>query len=70
MHNEVTGSIEQECERRLTNLFKQSNTWLLKVAYNVCKNYETSADLVQELYEYLHNKKNPKLFFKDDSLQF
>jgi DNA-directed RNA polymerase specialized sigma24 family protein len=67
MDNEVTGSIERECERRLTNLFKQSNTWLLKVAYNVCKSYETSEDLVQELYEYLHNKKNPNLFFKDDS---
>ena len=67
MSNEVTGSIERECERRLTNLFTQSNTWLLKVAYNVCKSYETSEDLVQELYEYLHNKKNPKLFFNDDS---
>ena len=65
--NEVTGSIEAECERRLTNLYKQSNTWLLKVSYNICKSYETSEDLVQELYEYLHNKKNPKLFFGEDS---
>jgi len=67
MLNDLTGSIERECERRLTNLYTQSNVWLLKVAYNICKSYETSEDLAQELYEYLHNKKNPKLFFGEDS---
>jgi DNA-directed RNA polymerase specialized sigma24 family protein len=67
MLNEVTGSIEMECERRLTNLYIQSHTWLLQVSYNICKSYTDSEDLVSMLYEYLHNKKNPKLFWKEDS---
>ena len=62
MRMEVSGSIEMECERRLSNLYNESHGWLLKVANKVTKHQETSEDLVQELYEYLHKKKNTKLF--------
>jgi DNA-directed RNA polymerase specialized sigma24 family protein len=64
---EVTGSLEMECERRLSNLFNESHGWLLKVANKVTKHQETSEDLVQELYEYLHKKKNTKLFWGKNS---
>jgi RNA polymerase sigma factor (sigma-70 family) len=65
--NQLTGSIQIECERRLSNLYKESNNWLLQVAYNVTKNRENAEDMVQELYEYLHKKCNPKLFWGDNS---
>lgn len=64
---EVTGSLEMECERRLSNLYTESHEWLLKVANKVTKHQETSEDLVQELYEYLHKKKNIKLFWGPNS---
>ncbi len=63
MANEVTGSVAEQCERRLENLFKQSHTWLLQVSFNICKNTEESEDLVMELYEYLHKKQNNRIFF-------
>lgn len=63
----TTGSIDLECERRLTNLYTQSHNWLLQVAYKVTKHREQSEDIVSELYEYLHNKKNPALFWGKDS---
>jgi DNA-directed RNA polymerase specialized sigma24 family protein len=65
MNNEVTCSIQQQCEKRLEHLYRESNTWLLQVAYNICKNKESSEDLVQECYEYLHLKQNPKLWYKN-----
>ena len=64
---EVTGSIEAECERRLTNLYNESHGWLLQVAYKITKHREASEDIVGELYEYLHLKKNTKLFWGQDS---
>ena len=59
---EVTGSIEMECERRLTNLYKESHNWLMGVAYKVTHSHETAEDMVSELYEYLHKKKNVTKF--------
>ena len=64
---EVTGSIELECERRLTNLYQESHNWLLGVAYKVTRSHETAEDMVSELYEYLHKRKNQKLFFGETS---
>jgi RNA polymerase sigma factor (sigma-70 family) len=63
----ITGSLCIECEQRLGNLFIQSNTWLIKSAKKITKNQEEAEDLVQELYEYLHTKCNPKLFWGKDS---
>jgi DNA-directed RNA polymerase specialized sigma24 family protein len=65
--NEVTQSIEMECERRLTNLHNESHNWLLQSAQRVTKNREEAEDLVSELYQYLHIKKNIKLWWGENS---
>ncbi len=63
-----SGSVEYiECERRLTNLYNESHNWLLQSAKKITKNVEEAEDLVMELYEYLHLKCNPKLFWGKDS---
>lgn len=65
MSNEVSGSVLDECTKRLENLYKQSHIWLLQVSFNICKNTLESEDLVGELYEYLHKKQNQKIFYAD-----
>jgi DNA-directed RNA polymerase specialized sigma24 family protein len=65
--NEVTSSLNMECEKRLTNLYRESHQWLLQVAFNITKNTENAEDIVSELYEYLHKKKNTKLFWGENS---
>ena len=55
----------KEFERRLETLYKKHNSWLLKVAYNLTKNKENAEDLVSELYQYLHEKKNVSIFYAD-----
>jgi RNA polymerase sigma factor (sigma-70 family) len=61
-----SGSVSHiECEQRLTNLYTNSNHWLIKHAVKITKNKEEAEDLVQELYEYLHKKCNPKIFWGD-----
>ena len=67
MVNEVTCSIEIECQRRLTNLYEQSHPLLVKIALKTTKQKETAEDVVMELYEYLHKKQNTKLFWGPDS---
>jgi DNA-directed RNA polymerase specialized sigma24 family protein len=63
-----SGSLNSlECERRLTNLYNESHNWLLQSAKKITKNVEESEDLVMELYEYLHIKCNPNLFWGKDS---
>lgn len=64
---EVTGSIEMECERRLVNFFNQSYSTLIQIANKITKNKESSEDIVMELMEYLHNKKNPALWWGADT---
>lgn len=58
-----TGSLCLECNRRLVNLHNESHKWLLNSANKITHNREESEDLVQELYIYLHEKCNPKLFW-------
>lgn len=65
MSNELTSSMETECNRRLENFYKDSNVWLHQVSYNITKNREESEDLVADLWEYLIKKCNPKLFWQD-----
>ena len=65
MSNELTSSMETECNRRLENFYKDSNIWLHQVSYNITKNREESEDLVADLWEYLIKKCNPKLFWHD-----
>ena len=59
-----SGSVQHiECNKRLTNLYNQSNGWLVNEAKKVTKNQEEAEDLVSELYEYLHLKCNPKIWW-------
>jgi RNA polymerase sigma factor (sigma-70 family) len=63
-----SGSLQQcECNRRLTGLHLESHKWLVTSANKITKNKEESEDLVQELYEYLHKKCNPKLFYGENT---
>ncbi len=61
--NEPTSSLQCECNQRLDNLYRQSHVWLLQVSYNICKSRLESEDLVGELYQYIAEKCNPKLFY-------
>jgi RNA polymerase sigma factor (sigma-70 family) len=65
MTNEVTSSMEMECSRRLEVLYRNSHEWLLKVSYNICKSRLESQDMVGELYVYLAEKCNPKIYYED-----
>lgn len=63
----ISGSIELqiECGKRLEKLYETKHKWLLNEAKKLTKNREEAEDLVQELFEYLHLKCNPKLFYED-----
>lgn len=61
----ITGSCE--CERRLIGLHSESYDWLIKSAKKVTKQQEEAEDLVQELFIYLHEKCNPKLFYGENT---
>lgn len=58
-----SGSLCMECQKRLIGLYEESHRWLINSANKITKNREESEDLVQELYIYLHEKCNPKLFW-------
>ena len=58
-----SGSLSIECQQRLSNLYTESHGWLIKHGMKLTKNREEAEDLVQELYEYLHLKCNPKIFW-------
>lgn len=60
-----SGSLEVEIQTRLGVLFTKHDDWLQAVSYNLSNNKSVSQDLVQDLYLYLAEKKNPKLFFQD-----
>lgn len=61
----ISGSIEIEINRRLGVLYEKHNDWLNAVSYNLTNNKPVAEDLVQELYLYLAEKKNDKLFYQD-----
>jgi RNA polymerase sigma factor (sigma-70 family) len=69
--NEPTHSIQLECNKRLETLYLKHNDWLGSVAYNISKNNEVTKDLVSELYLYLAEKCNPKIWYLDSfNLQY
>jgi len=61
--NELTSSLQSECDRRITNLHKQSHTWLLQVAYNICKSFTEAEELVSDLYVYLVKHCRPHIWW-------
>jgi RNA polymerase sigma factor (sigma-70 family) len=54
-----------ECNKRLEILYNKSHIWLLQVSYNICKSKLESQELVQDLYLYLAEKCNPKLYYAE-----
>ena len=60
-----SGSLDYEIHSRLNILYTKHGDWLNAVSYNLTKNKPVAEDLVQELYLYLGEKKNRKLFFQD-----
>lgn len=63
-----SGSIQQcECEKRLIGLYNESHKWLVSSAKKITKHQEEAECLVSELYEYLHIKCNPKLFYGENT---
>jgi len=64
---EITGSIQIQCEQRLTNLYTESHPWLIRNAVKLTKNREEAEELVSELYVYLLERCNPKIFWGDSS---
>lgn len=63
MHNDLTGSLAEQCNKRLDTLYRESHTWLLQVSYNICKSQIESEELVSDLYVYLAKQHRPKLFW-------
>jgi DNA-directed RNA polymerase specialized sigma24 family protein len=58
---------EEENNIRLSNLYKQSHKWLLSVAYNTTKDKTQAEELVSDVYLYLAERINPKLWWGVDS---
>ena len=55
--------VEIENNKRLERLYIESHNWLISVAFNLCKDKEVADELVQELYLYFGEKKNPALWW-------
>lgn len=64
----ISGSIENyeaETIQRLEVLYTKHGEWLMACSYNNTKDVQLAKDLVQELYLYLGEKRNPKLYYRD-----
>ena len=55
----------KEHTKRLETLYNKHHKWLSKCAYNICKDSFTSEELVSQLYIYLAERVNPKLWYAD-----
>jgi len=63
-----TGSVDYcNCEKRLDGLYKESHIWLVKEAKKLTKHTEDAESLVSDLYLYLLEKCNPKIFWGETS---
>lgn len=56
-------SVTDENNKRLEILYKNHHDWLIAVAINIAKDRDTADELIQELYLYLGEKPNPKIWF-------
>lgn len=56
-------SYEQECDWRLENLYKESHIWLIQVATNTTNDADNAADMVSDLYLYLHKHRKKEIFW-------
>ena len=55
----------KENNRRLEILYKKHNEWLRQVSWNLCGDVDMVDDLVGELYLYLSEKGNEKIYYQD-----
>jgi len=63
-----SGSIQYcECQKRLEGLYIQSHTWLVREAKKLTKHTEEAESLVSDLYLYLLEKCNPKIFYSTNT---
>ncbi len=61
----------RENNKRLEVLYRKHDKWLRQVSYNICRNKEMVDDLVGELYLYLAEKNNEKIYYADSfNLQY
>lgn len=56
-------SLDEECNWRVENLYKESHIWLIQVATNTTKNAEHAMDMVSDLYVYLIKNKKSSIFW-------
>lgn len=63
--------MSKESRKRLNVLFRKHHQWLFSVAFKVSKDTQISEDLIQELYMYLAERDDEKLYYKDSyNLQY
>lgn len=55
----------KENNKRLEVLYRKHDKWLRQVCYNICKDKDMVDDLVGELYLYLAEKGNEKIYYLD-----
>ena len=54
-----------ENSKRVELLYIKHRVWLSKVAFNICRDKTESDDLISDLYIYLLEKNNEKLWYSD-----
>ena len=54
-----------ELKRRIEVLYTENYTWLLQASKNICKNQLEAEDLIGDLFLYLLEKGNPKIYYKN-----
>ena len=57
--------MSKENNKRLDLLYRKHNEWLRKVAWNLCEDEDMVDDLVSELYLYLAENGNEKMYYHD-----
>ena len=57
--------MSKENNNRLDLLYRKHNEWLRKVAWNLCEDEDMVDDLVSELYLYLAENGNEKMYYHD-----
>jgi len=58
---------EDENRIRLKNLYNESHKWLMSVSYNTTKDRTQAEELVSDVYLYLAERVNPKLWWGETS---
>lgn len=69
--SDITEEIRKENTKRLDVLHRKHYSWLKSVGMKLSKDINTTEDLIQELYIYLHERCDDKLWYSDSfNLQY